>query len=108
MHLPRRSLAPHSMNRRAANRPELGRGQGRKKRTATVATSEPSDSVVYETHLKLIRGNVASGSAEPERRAIEHAVFAYRRDYPNASLEAARAAVLAAINRSSMRKAPSP
>jgi hypothetical protein len=88
--------------------PNWGEAKGGEKRTATVATSEPSYSVVYETHLKLIRGNVASGSAEPERRAIEHAVFAYRRDYPNASLEAARAAILAAIIRSSMRKPPSP
>jgi hypothetical protein len=85
-----------------------GTAKGGEKRTATVATPEPNSRLVYETHVKLIRGDFAGGSTEPELRAIEHTVFAYRRDYPNASLEAAKTAVLAAIKRSSMRKAPAP
>jgi hypothetical protein len=54
--------------------------------------------LVFETHLKLIRGNYPDGAEEPRLRAVEHAVNAYR-SHHNCSLEDAKAAVLAAIAR---------
>jgi hypothetical protein len=53
--------------------------------------------LVYETRLKLIRGNYASDSEEPQLRAFEHAVSVFRANHRNATLEDAKAAVLAAI-----------
>ena len=54
--------------------------------------------LVYETRLKLIRGNYANdGAEEPRLRALEYAVSVFRDNNRNASLEEARAAVLAAL-----------
>jgi DNA polymerase I len=65
---------------------------------------ETNYALIYQTHLKLIRGNYASVSEEPYLRAIECAVTAYRRDHRDGSFEDARAAVLDAIERSSTKE----
>jgi hypothetical protein len=55
--------------------------------------------LVYETRLKLIRGNYADGSEEPKLRAFEFAVR-FCRDHHNSDLETAKTMVAAAIKRS--------
>jgi hypothetical protein len=52
--------------------------------------------IVFETHLKLIRGNYQSDSEEPKLRAIEHAVNVCRA-HTRLGLESAKQAVMAAI-----------
>ena len=59
--------------------------------------------LVYETHLKLTRGNYPGDSEEPSLRAIERAVFVFRDNHHNANLEDAKAAVLAAIAKAKER-----
>jgi hypothetical protein len=56
--------------------------------------------VAYEAHLKAICGNYPGDSEEPRLRAVERTVGLFRSNNPNASLEDAKAAVLAAIKRS--------
>jgi hypothetical protein len=53
--------------------------------------------VAYEAHLKAICGNYPGDSEEPRLRAVERTVGLFRSNNPNASLEDAKAAVLAAI-----------
>ena len=57
--------------------------------------------VAYEAHLKSTRGNYKPDSEEAHLRALERTVFLFRNDNPDANLEEAKAAVLAAIGRSS-------
>ena len=54
--------------------------------------------VAYEAHLKPTRGNYKPDSEEAHLRALERTVFLFRTNNPNASLEEAKAAVLAAID----------
>ena len=55
--------------------------------------------LIYETRLKLIRGNYAGHSEEPRLRAVEHTVNTYRSNHPSDTVDTAKTAVLAAINR---------
>jgi hypothetical protein len=55
--------------------------------------------LVYETRLKLIRGNYPSDSEEPGLRALEYTVRLCR-EHRNCDLETAKAAVLSALKRS--------
>jgi excisionase family DNA binding protein len=59
-------------------------------------TVEPDYAVVMAEHLRVIRGNYPDAE-EPKLRAVEYAVRVYRDDHPNASIEDARAAVMAAV-----------
>ena len=60
--------------------------------------------LMYETRLKLIRGNYAGHSEEPRLRAVEHTVNTYRAN-TGADLETAKGAVLRAID---LRGPPTP
>ena len=53
--------------------------------------------VAYEAHLRAIRGNYKPDSEEARLRALERTVFLFRNNNPSASLEDAKAAVLAAL-----------
>jgi hypothetical protein len=53
--------------------------------------------VAYEAHLKAICGNYPGDSEEPRLRAVERTVVLFRSNNPNASLEEAKAAVLALL-----------
>jgi hypothetical protein len=52
--------------------------------------------LIFETRLKLIRGNYAGDSEEPRLRAIEHTVNVHRSNN-GCDLETAKAAVMAAL-----------
>jgi hypothetical protein len=61
---------------------------------------EPDFGLVYETHLKLIRGNYSGDSEEPRLRALEHTVR-FCCDHAGLNLEDAKKIVTVAIERSS-------
>ena len=60
--------------------------------------------LIYETHLKLIRGNYAGQLRRAPARAVEHTVNTYRANI-GADLETAKRAVLSAID---LRGPPTP
>ena len=63
--------------------------------------------LVFRERLKLIRGNDAAGSGEPELRATEHAVNVYRHNH-DTSLDDSKQMVLDAIKAARAKEATTP
>jgi hypothetical protein len=76
--------------------------------TAFYRRSRVDYGLVFSERLKLIRGNYAAGSEEPELRATEHAVNVYRQNHPNVSLDDAKQMVLDAIKAARAKEPTTP
>jgi DNA polymerase I-like protein with 3'-5' exonuclease and polymerase domains len=89
--------------------PHIGWTWGEAKASPSTQNSSQQDyRLIFEAHLKLIRGNYVGDSEEPRLRAIERAVFVFRETHQDASLEDARAAVLAAIDARTTKETAAP